>query len=103
MAAEREGHPWPQAIQTLLDGLPSASEQCGTPTCLALADTTLGGQSTNVGEGQGQGLSTRGEATQRAQRAPKKKSELIMGVGSGTLGARAALTALKKGSYLKRG
>jgi ribosomal protein L11 methylase PrmA len=103
MAAEREGDPWPQAIQTLLDGFPSASEQCGTLTCLALPDTPLGGQSTNVGKGQGQGLSTRGEAMQRTQRAQKKKSALDSGVGSGTLGAHAALIALKKGAYLRRG
>jgi hypothetical protein len=37
-----------------------------------------------------------------AHAGPKKKtSELVIGVGSGTLGARAALTALKKGAYLK--
>jgi hypothetical protein len=33
----------------------------------------------------------------------RKKSALVIGVGSGTLGARAVLTALKKGAYLKRG
>jgi hypothetical protein len=47
------------------------------------------------------GVSTRGDATQRYQRAQKKTSELVMGVGSGTLGDRAALTALKKGAYLR--
>jgi len=47
--------------------------------------------------------STRGDATQRYQRAKKKKSELVIGVGRGTLGTRAALIALKKGAYLRRG
>ena len=36
------------------------------------------------------------------RKAQRKKSAVVMGVGSGTLGARAALTALKKGAYLKR-
>jgi len=49
-------------------------------------------------------MSTRGgDAMQRHQRAKKKKSEGVMGVGNGTLGARAVLTALKKGAYLQRG
>jgi hypothetical protein len=51
--------------------------------------------------GTGQGRATRDDATQRYQWAQKKTSELVMGVGSGTLSARAALTALKKGSYLR--
>jgi hypothetical protein len=50
------------------------------------------------------GVSTRrSEAVQSPQWAQKKKSALGIGVGSGTLSARAALTALKKGPYLKWG
>jgi hypothetical protein len=49
------------------------------------------------------GVSTRrSDAVQSPQRAQKKKSALGIGVGSGTLGARAALIALKKGAYLRR-
>src|SRR4029453_3633230 len=51
--------------------------------------------------GAGQGLATRGDATQRYQRAQEKTSELVMGMGSGTLGACAALTARKKGAYFR--
>jgi hypothetical protein len=53
--------------------------------------------------GTGQGRSIRGDATQRYQRAQKKKSALVMGVESSTLGACAALIAHKKGSYLRVG